>query len=425
MNYLIIGNSAAGVSAAETIRGFEPDLSITIVSDEPSPFYTRCLTPELISGRKTAQDIELRPASFYQQLGIQTRFGERVDKVFPEQSRVALTSGEYLPYDKLLIATGARPVKLGDGRQKGGIFSLGRKRGKVFTLRTIDDALNIKKAAKGAKRSIVVGGGLLGLKVAQAFRSLGLEVTIVEKLDHLLPGITDSPAARILAGVFEEQGIKIETGVGVSEFRNGSVTLEDSRTLNSDVTVVAVGLKPNIELVEGTAVKTQEGILTDSMMMTNVENIYAAGDVVEDDDLLIPGAKLLNYIWPKAVLQGRIAGSNMVGTQRTYGGSFIMSSEEFYGLPLISAGLVSPPEKEYQEEVVKFSEPKRAYQKLVFEKDRLVGAVLLGDIEKAGVIINLIRAQRDVSAVRDELLSGTLGYGKILKVSGIDLKWLI
>ena len=416
MNYIIIGNSAAGVSAAETIRGIDRSSPITIISDEPHPFYSKSLIPDFISGKVSLEETSLRPESFYKELGIETLLGEKVDKVHPKKNTIALSSGREIEYDQLLIAAGASPKMTVDVDKEVNNF---------FTVRTIEDAVSVREAALKADRAAVIGAGLIGLKLAAALRSLGLDVTVLGKYKILLPRVMDSTAGEILKEVFEENGVKVFAGVKISRVNTDGIHLSDGQSLASDIIVMAAGVRPNIDMLEGTDIEVKDGIITDSLMRTSVDNIYAAGDVVEDIDLLREGGRFLNPIWPKAVLQGRIAGSNMVGIKRDFAGSILMNSVDFFGTPLISAGIVFYEEGRYQEEVVRYSRKDKVYQKLIFGNDHLKGAILLGRIDKAGVIINLMKEQKDISSIKEELLSENFGYGNILKTREADRDWII
>jgi NAD(P)H-nitrite reductase large subunit len=416
MRYVIIGNSAAGVSAAETIRDIDRTSPVSIISDEPHTFYSKSLLPDLISGKVSKEKTLLRNETFYKDLGIKAILGEKVERISPDKNSLTLCSGKEIGYDKLLIATGVSPKVMIDIDKKADNF---------YTVRTLEDTIALREAAIKAKRATVIGAGLVGLKIATALHSLGLDITVLGKYEILLPRVMDTTAGEILKDLFEDHGVKVFTEVKVSGVNADGVQLSDDRSIASDIVVMAAGVKPNIDLLEGTEVSVNQGIITDSHMRTNLDNIYAAGDVVEDKDMLGEGKGFLNPIWPKAVLQGRIAGANMAGRKRDFAGSMMMNSVEFFNTPLISAGIIQHGQDLYQDEVVTFNKKDRIYQKLIFEKDRLKGAVMLGKIDKAGVITNLIREQRDTSSIRGRLLSENFGYGDTLKTKEAQCSWII
>ena len=416
MNYVIIGNSAAGVSAAETIRDIDQSSPITIISDERDPFYSKSLIPDFISGKVSLEKTFLRSETFYKDMGITPLLGEKVERVYPKKNTVALSSGREIGYDKLLVSTGAVPKVLIDVEPGLNNF---------FTARTLEDAKAVKEACAKAKSATVIGAGLIGLKLAVALNSTGLDVIVLGKYEILLPRVMDSIAGEILREVFEENGITVLTQVKVSHVSGDGVHLSDGQFLPSDFVVMAAGVRPNADIFDGTEVEVGEGIITDPQMRTSVDNIYAAGDVVEDVDLLRKGNRFINPIWPKAVLQGRIAGSNMAGVKRDFPGSMMMNSVQFFDTPLISAGIVLYENGDYQEQVIKYNKEGKVYKKLIYEKDRLKGAILLGDIDRAGVITNLIKEQKDISSIREELSSPGFGYEDILNIPEADRDWIV
>ncbi|MDY6856112.1 MAG: FAD-dependent oxidoreductase [Thermodesulfobacteriota bacterium] len=417
MSYIIIGNSAAGVSAAETIRDIDRTSPISLISDEPHGFYSKSLLPDLISGKISQEKTLLRNESFYKDLGIEAILGEKVERISPKKNSVTLCNGKEIEYDKLLIATGVSPKVM---------IEIDKEADNFYMVRTLEDAIALREAALKAKRATVIGAGLIGLKIAAALHSLGLDITVLGKYEILLPRVMDATAGEILKELFEDNGVKVFTKVKVSGVNADSVQLSDDRSIASDIVVMATGVKPNIDLLEGTEIAINQGIITDAHMRTNLENIYAAGDIVEDKDILGQEKGFLNPIWPKAVLQGRIAGTNMAGRKREFTGSMMMNSIEFFNTPLISAGIIQHGQGRFKDEIITFNKQDKIYQKLIFEKDRLKGAVLLGKIDKAGVITNLIREQRDISSMRGKLLSESFGYGNALKTKEApQYSWII
>lgn len=403
MNYVIIGNSAAGINAAEEIRRWDRDSSLVIISEENYPAYCRCLIPELISGKKTFNEILYREEGFYETIGIKTLLGKKVERVLPWEKKLILSSAEEIGYDLLLIAAGASPIRL----------KKEDKRPLAFTLRTVEDALRIREEAKEMGRAVVIGASLIGLKTAQALKDLGLCVSLLEKSSHILPGLVDTQGAGILEDLFKEKGIEIQLNSEVGGLIEKGLKLSDGRVIETRMVVMTMGVRPNIDFIQGTDIKTRSGILTNAQMQTNIPEIFAAGDIVEYENLLEPEMEMVNAIWPRATLQGKVAGAIMAGKMRTYEGTLVMNSVDFYGIPLISAGLVSPGKRDYQENILKFSPQKQIYQKLVFTGDRLAGLLLIGSIEKAGVVINLLSQRKEISSFKDRLLSGEFRYGKL------------
>ncbi len=409
MKYLIVGNSAAGLNGAEAIRSLDPEGSITIVSREDYPAYSRCLIPYFMEGKVSEEDMLYRPRDYYEANRFQALLGRTVAKVDTAAKAVVLENGERLPYDKLLIATGGTPeIPSTPGMDQEGVFGF----------RTTADLKGILAVAKSAESAIVLGGGCVGLMAASGLHSLGLKVNVVIRSPHLLSQIADAEAGDIFRRRFEENGISTlaETDV-VEVLGNGKVEgarLEDGREIACQVIVVGKGVNSSIGLVEGTDIRTHWGILVDNRMQSSVPDVYAAGDVAETTDV-VTGQSTVNAIWPAAAEQGRIAGSNMAGGNKEYLGSMRMNSAEFFGLPLISIGLVKPRSDDYEIHT-RYVDQRNVFRKVVLKDNVLVGVVLVGEIENAGVYAALMRKKVDISSVKHRLLDSDFGFGTILQL---------
>lgn len=403
MRYVVIGNSAAGTSAAEAIRRVDPLGSITVVSDEELPAYSRSLTPNLIAGEVDKKELFYRPANFYQAHNIEPLLGRRAVSLDPAAGRITLDDGKELPYDRLLVATGAAAIR---PPIKG--IEL------AFTLRTLEDTQAIM--ATEAEKAVVLGGGLVGLKVAQALRKRGLKVHVVVKSPHLLSRQLDAQGGEILRRAVEEAGVELTFGQDAREVLGGpdEVILEDGRRLEAEMVVVAKGVRPRAELLEAAGGKVGRGVVVDERMQTSIPHIYAAGDVAEVPDL-VTGERIVSAVWPSAVAQGRVAGLNMAGQERRYAGALMpLNAVDLFGVPIVSLGLTLPCDEGY--EVLTRYHPERGlYRKLVLKGDVLVGAVLMGEIEKAGVLAALIRQQVDVSQLKGRLIERGFGYAHFVK----------
>lgn len=393
MRHVIIGNSAAGVYAAEAIRAVDSKCKITIISDEKSPCYSRCLLPYYISGELSQEELIVRDIEWYRSRDIETLLGKRAIKVAEDARKVILDDDEEIPYGSLLVATGGSarlpPVDGIDNPM-------------VFTLRDMDDALRISEVLPGAKQAVVLGAGLIGLKVVYALWSRGVSVTVVEVLGHVLPQTLDLRAAEIVQKALGQQNIVVKTGSTATriigrESTVEAIELDSGETITCDLVVCAVGVRPNTELVQDTAIQRNEGILVDEHMRTNVPDVYAAGDVAETIDFLSKERRV-NAVWPSATRGGKIAGCNMAGVDKRCDAEMAMNSLDFFGIPIISIGLVDPEGDEY-ETITAHSPEKSSYRKLVLKGGRIVGMVLVGDVKKAGVISSLIRREDDVTQI--------------------------
>ena len=407
MNYVIIGNGAAAVGAVEGIRRTDKENPVTLVSNEPYRAYGRPLISNLLSGKIKEADIYLRAENFYELWGVKPLLGKKATAIDLENKRVFLEDGDAVPFDRLLIATGGIPF-IPPIRGKDGSG--------VYTFTTLDDAKKLAARVGKVKKAVVVGGGLIGLKAAEGLNDRGVKVTVVELADRILSSAFDRQAGDIIERRLREVGLEIILNNSVEEIvrvrgRVKGVALKSGEMVEASDVVIAIGVVPNKAIVEGTRIITNRGALTDEYMETNVAGVYAAGDVVEPTDLLL-GQRRVTPIWPNAYIQGKFAGMNMAGSRKSYGGSIPMNSIEFYGIPTVSIGVSNPPDEGY--EVRTSGDPaENVYRKIVFKDDRLVGAVLVGRIEKAGVLTGLIADRVDVGAFKDELLKEDFGFVRI------------
>ena len=390
--YLIIGNGAAGISAAEAIRSVDKDIHITVISEEPCPAYSKVLLHNYIGGEVDEGVLFSRPERFYTDFQIEPLFGVKVNKIFPDERMIRLANGSELKFDKLLLATGSSPWK----PNIKGIDQRG-----IYTLWTIDDARRIRSSLRGCRNVIVMGGSFVGMQALHSLLEYGLKITVVDIADHIMPRSLDSESSRIVQRYLEEKGVKFLLGFRPVEIQHFASTkrvliLEDGRSVPGDIIIVTTGAKPNIGLTEGSSIERNGGLLVDESMRTNYPGIFAAGDIAEVFDCLT-GTRKIFGLWTTAVEQGKIAGLNMAGKNVAYPGGMDMNTIEVLGLPIITIGktAIKRDFDQWKEEV--FVHPrKRVYRKFLFEKDRLVGAILIGHVEDAGMVGNLIRSRRKI-----------------------------
>jgi NAD(P)H-nitrite reductase large subunit len=406
MRIVIIGASAAGMAAAEAVRKRDPRAEIVMLSDEAHPPYYRPLIPYLIYKEKTGEDILRQPR--LTPLNIDLRLGIHAKQLDPKDRAVNLGQADSLSYDRLLIATGASPVR----PEISGLEGPG-----VFTLRTWADAEAVAGAAMGAKHAVILGAGRIGMKSAFALRHLGIEVTIVELLKRIVPQQLDEESAAIFSGVVAAAGIKTILGrtfktVNHKGKKVTSVTLDDGSELKADLVIVGVGVRANLDLAASAGLSVRHGLLVDEGLRTSDAHIFAAGDVVETKDI-VSGRAIVSGIWTNAAEMGRIAGDNMAGGKSTYAGAFsLLNAMELGGLPVVSVGDV---QAQPGEGVEVFAERHgQSYRKLIFRGNQLIGLILVGQIERAGIYQTLIREKADVSALRRELLDPRFHYGHYL-----------
>ena len=409
MHYVIVGGSAAGINAVEAIRSVDKEGKITLISDEEFPLYSRCLITYFIAGKLTEDKLKYRSSDFYEKEKVNALLGIRAKRLSPEKRKLILANGKELTYDRLLIATGASPKMVeAPGSDKQGILGL----------RTYRDAQLINGRLDKVNRVSILGGGLIGLRAAYSLHARNKKVKVIVKSNQVLSQMLDRGAANFVRRKIEQKGIQVMTGLAAVEFLGErevtGLVLDDGRRVECELVIVGKGVRPNLELVKGTEIKTEYGIIVDEYLQTNLSNIYAAGDVAQAKDL-VTGQSTINALWPCAVAQGRVAGLNMAGKKLKYDGSLAMNSIEFFGLPVISMGVTRPKEKEY-EQLVKEDEKNFVYKKVVLKENRLKGMVLVNRIEQAGVMGILMRKKVDVSPIKAMLLEDRFDFAKILPI---------
>lgn len=405
MKIVIIGNSASAVGAVEAIRKVNHSISITIISDEPHSVYSRPLISYLLSGELKPERIYYRPKDFYEKNRVRALLGRRATKVHFKEKAVQLENGERISYDRLLIATGGKPfIPKMEGLDTPG----------VYTFIKLEDAQKILSALKGVQKAVVIGGGLIGLKAAEALRKRKIEVTVVELADHILSLTMDSTASSILERALKKEGVHLFTSNTVEAIlgnsRVESVRLADGKLLKAQMVIVAIGVVPNVELFRGTSLHIEKGIVVNERMETNLPAVYAAGDVVEAYDKILKCYRTIP-IWPNAYLQGKVAGYQMAGEEGyRYEGSFMMNSIEVAHIPTISVGLTNPPLEDGYQIIKRFDRGSNIYRKVVLKGDVVVGATLTGQIDRAGIITGLLRDGIKVKGFKKELASDQFGF---------------
>lgn len=414
--YLIIGNSAAGIGTCEGIRRVDKEGSIVVISDENMPAYCRCLTSYFIGGKVTEDGLLFRPRDYYEKNKITPILGKKVLKIDPAENCIELEGGRRIAYSQLMLGLGASPVMYDiPGKEKPG----------VYVLRTYEDAKKISLAAKPGKKAAVLGGGLVGLKSADALHHRGMEVWIIVTSPQIMSQTMDRDGADILRKQLEENGLHVMTEMEVVEIvgkdRAEGVKLKNGEVLPAEIVIFAKGVRPNVKLAKEAGIACDYGITVDAHMRTSVPNIYAAGDVAEAKDF-ISGAKYIHAIWPNAVEQGIVAGKNMTGQDVEYEGGIAMNSVDLFGLMSIAVGQTRV-KKDTGFEVISLISPEhRYYRKIVLKDDVIVGSVCIGCIESAGVFSGLIRKRANVAKIKEAMLRDDFDYAKVVAQGVVEDK---
>jgi len=409
--YVIVGASAAGIGAVEAIRDVDPVGTITVISEELCPQYSRPMISDFISGKATLEKMKCRDDHFWEKNDVQALTGRTAVHLNLADRYVELDGGDRVTFERLLLATGGKPfIPKIEGADKESVFT--------FTM--FSDAERLATKIESAKKAVVIGAGLIGVSVTEALAKRGLEVTIVEFKDKILSLLLDSAASEIVENAVRKTGVKIITGqtvqriLGKPENDNvvGGAVLTNGDHIQCDLVIIAIGVIPRMELVAGTDVKTNRGIIVDKFMHTSVPDVYASGDVAEAYDFILNENRSLP-LWPLAQLEGRVAGYNMAGKKTDYQGGTSMSALKYFGIPIISIGIANPKKDDAYEILVKHDSAKNLYKKLVLKDNVIVGMTFVNDIERAGIIFHLMKNCVDVKKFKQELISENFGLATL------------
>ena len=399
--YLIIGNSAGGIGAAEAIRQVDREGILTIVSDEPYPAYSRPLISKYLTGERNLEGILSRPTDFYDQNNILFLPCKKVTHLELDHQIVQLEDGDYITWEELLLAIGGKPIV---PRMKGD-----NKKG-VFTFTTLDDAKAIDKFLDNAKKAVVIGGGLIGISITEALVKRGVDVAVIEMKERILNTILDEQASLMAEEVLRQAGVEIVTTHTVIELGGTEVVegviLDNGDAIPCDLVVVAIGISPRSELALDAGIETNRGIVVDQHMATNYSNVYACGDVAEAYDFVY-GENRLTPIWPNAYIGGRIAGYNMASVATEYPGGTAMNSLNYFGIDIASAGMPIPPSNERYEVISR--QENSTYQKVILKDEFIMGMIFVGNIEKSGIVFGLMRDKVNVGSFKQSLLADDFG----------------
>ena len=385
MRHVIFGAGPAGVVAAETLRRVDPSSDIIILGEEPEPPYSRMALPYLLAGNVGESGTHLRHRdAHFEKLAIDVR-RNRVNSVDTGNRVVSAGNGAEIAWDRLLIATGAHPIKPPiDGMDLEGVENCW----------TLADARRILARAKPGSRVVLMGAGFIGCIVLEALAARGVDLVVVEMADRMLPRMMDETGGAMIARWCESRGVGVRTGTRVTEIsrRNGSLTLaaEPSDPIEADLVVCATGVAPNVDFLDGAGIDCDAGILVDHRLRTSADGVYAAGDVAQGPDFST-GRREVHAIQPTAVEHGRIAALNMAGIDTPFRGSLSMNVLNTLGLVSSSFGLWMGTEG--GERCVAADDARSRYLRLEFEEDRIVGALALGLTQHVGVLRGLIQTR--------------------------------
>jgi len=370
MHIVIIGNSAAGLSALEAFRKYDKESSVTLISKEGGIAYSRVLLPYYLRGKIDHDTFFIRDEAFYKNMNV--NYIESCVVNIDEDSKVIkLDNDKSVSYDKLLITTGSSAVKPPiPGLENEGVYNMW----------TLDDAHKIEPLFKKGKKVLVLGSGFVSLQAAWAALYKGLDVKIIELAPRIMPRVLDEKGSRILHNRIVELGADLRVNTlteKIEKKENGTfvVHTKGEDPFEVDLIIVGTGVRANTQFLQGTSIELDRGILVDETMKTNVDSIYAAGDVAQG--LTTFGEKhVIHALWPTAVEMGKIAGANMAGKELEYQGSLNMNVTEMFNITVASMGRFNDGEGDkvwiYEDEKT------GGYMKVIYENDLVVGATVVG-----------------------------------------------
>ena len=395
LRLVVIGNGMAGMRTVEEILARTPQkFSITVFGAEPHPNYNRIMLSPVLAREKTFEEIVINEHAWYDQNGIELISGERVWHVDRNERVVHGDKGTTRPYDVLLLATGSNPFILP---------LVGRDLPGVIGFRDISDVHTMLAASERGGNAVVIGGGLLGLEAANGLALAGMHVTVLHLMPTLMERQLDTTAGGMLRDDLERRGIHVITEAHTASIRGTEdgvegVELKDGTFLPAHLVVMAVGIKPNIQLGQEIGLETKRGVIVNDQMRTSDDNIYSVGECVEHRGMTYG---LVAPLWDMS----KICADAITGVAETaYEGSVIGTRLKVTGIDMYSAGnfAVAPD----TEEVILRDPARGVYRRLVLKDDALIGAVLYGDAADGGWYFNLIRDGKPLGKLRDAVIFG-------------------
>ncbi|WP_136716400.1 NAD(P)/FAD-dependent oxidoreductase [Halorientalis salina] len=404
-SHVIIGDGIAGSSAAETIREEDPDADITVITEEGEALYNRILIKEFAKGKLPEAPISIHEEDWYAERDIDLELDTVVTEVDTDAKAVHTYEGETHEYDKLLIATGGTPTQLPvDNSDADGIHHFW----------TFQDARAIRENAAEADTGIVVGAGLLGIDLAAICGAQDVEANYLMRGNRWWRYALSEDGAEIIHDALEEHGVTPVFDSGVDHFTtddDGQVTGAvdpNGEEYDGEFVGVAIGLNFNTEFLDGSGIELDDGIVTDEYMQTNLEDVYAAGDITRFYDTIL-GEHTQNGAWGSAKEQGAIAGMNMVADDEEEAFRWVSSySITHFDFPFLSFGHPTIGDDHAER---KYSDTE--WRRVAFKDGKVVGGVLIGDLAPQSKFKQLIREERDVADQKEVLLEETVDLDKL------------
>ncbi|MCM3718807.1 nitrite reductase large subunit NirB [Fictibacillus phosphorivorans] len=382
---VLVGNGMAGVRCIEEILKIDSDgFEITIFGREPYPNYNRILLSTVLQGDTSIDDITINELEWYEQHNIQLYTGETVVEIDKERKQVYTDKDRQIEYDELILATGSLPFMLPlPGADKEG----------VTAFRDIQDCQTMIESAQQYRKAVVIGGGLLGLEAARGLLNLGMEVDVVHICEHLMERQLDPTASKMLQKELEAQGMNFLLNKQTEEIfgsrRVEGLLFKDGSKIEADLVVMAVGIRPNVQLAKNNGIQVNRGIVVNDYMQTDCPNIYAVGECAEHREIVYG---LVAPLYE----QGKILAEKVCGVEsKKYEGSVVSTQLKVSGVDVFSAGDFL--DNHDTNSIKVYDDFEGIYKKVVFRDDKVAGAVLFGDIGEGPKLLNMINDRTDIS----------------------------
>ncbi len=397
---IIIGGGIAGISAIKAIRETDSTTEIHMISNEKFYPYNRLRLTKGLFGNLSSEDILLQKKEWYEINKVNLHIDKEVTWIDVKEHEVILNDGDKLNFSKLLLASGAYnftpPIE-------------GIEKENVYTIRHLEDAWAVKEVVGAKKKPLIIGGGIQGLETAWELNQHGEEVAIAEIQSRLMPMQLDIRASQILRNIIEGYNIKVYLEMQVYKILGGNevtgVSGENGLQISCDMVVYNAGIRPNINFLKDTPIQYNKGVIVNNKMETSVEDIYAAGDVVEF------GGRTFG-LWNIAIEQGKAAGYNMVGMDMVYKNIVPVTTLNAFGISLFSMGNVDEDKCHYS--LIEESEYDKSYKRIFIHDSKIVGAIVIGDTKKSPILKSAIENQTLIDKfdlykvfVKDEMIIRT------------------
>jgi NAD(P)H-nitrite reductase large subunit len=395
MRYTIIGNGMAGITAAQTIRRIDPDASITIATDERTPFYSRPGLMYHMMGTLNGWDLRIARDNFYESLKADLIY-DTASRIHPDENVLEFASGNKLPFDRLLIATGSksRAIEI-PGHDLAGIHYM----------YSLTDCKRIISETRKGMKAVVIGGGLLGAELAEVWRHAGLDVVFLVLEPWYFPKGLSEPQGRIVEAEVRRHGCDLHMSEEAVEFRGegrvSRIVTKSGREFDAGIVGVTIGVVPNIDIAKASDIQVGRGIVVDRTLCSSRNDVFAAGDCAE----ISPSAgdrTFIEQLWYSAERQAQVAARNMCGDSRPYDSGVFYNTAKFFNIDYVSVGAGRRPDDGQGEETI-VARNGRAARRFVFRGAVVNGVTSIGHGDDPGVILDIVRGNTSLREAKARL----------------------